>query len=60
MIEIDVAPASAGDPLGRKPPAEAGATSVGARAIDSGIYKLVTFSKYLANATIPPHACCQS
>src|SRR5688500_4057700 len=26
--EIDVAPASAGDPLGRKPPAEAGATSI--------------------------------
>jgi len=24
--EIDVAPASAGDPLGRRPPAEAGAT----------------------------------
>jgi len=28
MIEIDVAPASAGEPLGRKPPAEAGTTSV--------------------------------
>ena len=34
MAETDVALASAGDPLGRKPPAEAGATSISARIAD--------------------------
>jgi hypothetical protein len=31
MIGMDVPPASAGDPLGQRPPAEAGATSACAK-----------------------------